>query len=512
MNPEEYKQALADEGVDHGEVCAVQRKSEEQRWRDVVNAAEGEQGEIYTVRGKSVVFNPAAVAAVFVRLNEVCWVVEYGSFFWWRASSGIWNPLSGEELIDRLRRWWVKSRGVLSAVLALEDVPLLSSSLEAEAVNRIKGMASRRDVLVGGLTVGGVDVMPLSDGDLWLADKPRFKSKFDPRIFVRSQRLGVAWGGSQSESSLEIEDDLFLPALGGDEEMVVALWDLVARCVLPRGYYPAINYLGGEPGAGKTTILNFVLELVGEAMCKELDFIELAGSAFAKGFFAEGRVLYADDIDSTALSGRGAYKLKSLTGGGLMQGRLPFAREKVNFRGDFQILLSSNKDQQIAVDEDFGAWERRFCVWKFQAYERKKTIEHYHRYLLKREGRGIIGRILDAVERLRGRRSSHLPIWRPPAMLREVDAMLNASDPVAEFFVEHLAKDKDGGVTKAALREGYCGYAREHRLPVLGQTEFSRKADAAMERKFGLKLRKDVPDAEGKMQRGWRGVSWMKTP
>ncbi|MBK1831334.1 hypothetical protein JIN77_11395 [Verrucomicrobiaceae bacterium R5-34] len=476
----------------------------------LVNDVVAEQGELYEMKGHRMSFNAAAIAALYIRENDVCWVVEYASYFFWDGA--VWKPRTEDEIINGIRLWWVQRSKTFAEVLGLTDgMPLLADSMEQTVARRIRGMVSKRDVVTSGMTVNGVDIMPLADGDLWLEEDARFE-KPSPRVFVRG-RLGVAWNRLQSQSSdLEIEQELFFPALGGDSEMVEALWDLVARCVLPRGYFPAINYLGGEPGAGKTTILNFILALAGEAACKELDFGELAGSAFAKGFFAEGRVLYADDIGSDALSGKGAHKLKSLTGGGVMQGRLPFAREKVNFRGDFQILLSSNKDQRIALDDDFGAWERRFCVWKFKAYERKKTIEHYHSYLLEKEGYWIIQRILKAVKRLRERQEMRLPIWRPSAMMRQVDAMLNASDTIVEFLSEYLVADSGYVVTKSALRDGYNGYARAHGLSVMSRNEFSSKADAAMERVFGLKLRKDVPDDTGKHQRGWHGLKWIKTP
>jgi hypothetical protein len=64
----------------------------------------------------------------------------------------------------------------------------------------------------------------------------------------------------------------------------------------------------------------------------------------------------------------------------------------------------------------------------------------------------------------------------------------------------------DGCLTVTQAYSAFCRLAEQRQLGTLKRSQFKATMTDLMREQFGVSLRRDVPDTQGKQQEAWKGV------
>jgi phage/plasmid-associated DNA primase len=147
----------------------------------------------------------------------------------------------------------------------------------------------------------------------------------------------------------------------------------------------------GEGNSGKSTLTEILQAIIGEKNCTELR-TEHLGTRFEMYRFLHRSLLVGSDVDHDFLLTEGAAELKKLTGGDLISAEKKRGNEAFEFRGDFNILVTSNSKLVLRLSSDAAAWKRRLVLNDFPASGRdaSQNKPEYAKQLINREGSGIL--------------------------------------------------------------------------------------------------------------------------
>jgi hypothetical protein len=74
------------------------------------------------------------------------------------------------------------------------------------------------------------------------------------------------------------------------------------------------------------------------------------------------------------------------------------------------------------------------------------------------------------------------------------------------FARESLQKDGTESLTVAQCYDAYVNFCNDRGWTPMARKRFSSSIGDTVAREFGLTLRNDIRDANGKAQRGWKGL------
>jgi hypothetical protein len=92
---------------------------------------------------------------------------------------------------------------------------------------------------------------------------------------------------------------------------------------------------------------------------------------------------------------------------------------------------------------------------------------------------------------------------------RIVDDLLMESEADAVFARECLHREAGGMLTVAKCYEAYVTFCNERGWVAMPRKRFSAVIGDTVTRQFGMTVRHDLADDDGKNQRGWRGLLCM---
>jgi len=87
-----------------------------------------------------------------------------------------------------------------------------------------------------------------------------------------------------------------------------------------------------------------------------------------------------------------------------------------------------------------------------------------------------------------------------------VDDLLLESDSHNLFVSEALVRDDEGQLTVEDCFAAYVEFCNDREWSALTKNNFCRKIGDTVVRAYGRTVRHDIPDSNGKAQRGWRGL------
>ncbi len=124
------------------------------------------------------------------------------------------------------------------------------------------------------------------------------------------------------------------------------------------------------------------------------------------------------------------------------------------------------------------------------------------------EGPGVLNWMLDGLYALR---AGNWQLTLSPRQQARVDELLLESDAVNVFFRERcLADTAAQGITVTEAFGVYCDFCMDRGWNPVERYAFGREAPEVAQRTFRLAIRHDVSGADGKSQRGWRGLRILK--
>lgn len=339
------------------------------------------------------------------------------------------------------------------------------------------------------------EFIPCANGMLRLRDRTLLP--FSPSYRRRNKLAAPYDPGARCPLFL---DTLIRPALDADD--VDLLQRYCGLTLLGVNVAQRILLLTGVAGAGKGTFVRVLKGIIGERNLASLR-PQLLGERFELGRFMGKTLLYGADVADDFLNHRGASVLKALTSGDPVTVEFKNSNEAPVMTCRLNVLATSNSRLTVRLEGDVDAWRRRLAIIEYRRPKPETVVADLDRQILEQEAAGVLLWMLAGLERLRA------DGWQLRLNARQqtiVDNLLLESDSLAVFAREGLRRDPSEQLTAADGFAAYVEFCTEHGWAAVPKNKFTSGISDVVVRLFGLTMRHDVPDARGKLQRGWKGL------
>jgi P4 family phage/plasmid primase-like protien len=145
------------------------------------------------------------------------------------------------------------------------------------------------------------------------------------------------------------------------EDTIDVVWEFVGFCFTPSYVHRAILFLIGPPRSGKTTLLEYIRRLLGNANTSALPLETLANSHFALGGLF-GMLANINSEVSTNVDLVGTEKIKSLASPGqILSADVKYRRHPLQFESRAKLMFGANRYPAISR-VDAATTERFLCI------------------------------------------------------------------------------------------------------------------------------------------------------
>ncbi|HOX59194.1 MAG TPA: phage/plasmid primase, P4 family [Candidatus Paceibacterota bacterium] len=300
-------------------------------------------------------------------------------------------------------------------------------------------------------------------------------------------------------------DLLMRPALSPEELDLLQRWCGLA--LIGVNLAQRMMVLTGTAGGGKGTFIRVLRGIIGADNLATLRPM-LLGERFEVGRFLGKSLLYGADVPENFLSCKGASSLKSLIGGDPMTLEFKGSNERPEIVCRFNAIVTCNSRLTVHLEGDAEAWRRRLAIVEYKNPKPQKVITDLSEQILTKEAPGVLNWMLEGLEKLR---ADGWNLQLSDGQQRIVDDLLLESEGDVVFARECLHREEGASLTVAKCYEGYVAFCNERGWVTMPRKRFSNVIGDTVTRQFGLTLRHDLSDDNGKNQRGWRGLICMGT-
>jgi len=315
-----------------------------------------------------------------------------------------------------------------------------------------------------------------------------FHRKFSPS-FNSIARIEIDYDPKATCPILQAELERRIP----DPEQRELFLKAVGQILLGQNLATKILVIFGEANTGKSQIADLIVTIVGVRNCREIRLTETSGR-FELGQYRSASLLKSFDCPANFLMNKNCDILKRLTGGDEVGGELKYG-EQTSFKGDKNVLLTTNFQLQIREGKDEKAIARRLIVIEWQAAPVKKRIANFAAYLLKKEGSGILNLFLGGMTKaLADLREGHPDGFRTTSVNRAaVEVVMERSNSVARFVQTHIESGNGSQLLWSEVEDAYNKFCGEKGIPPVGPKVLSREFNTAVTEQFNaFKSRKFV--------------------
>ena len=194
----------------------------------------------------------------------------------------------------------------------------------------------------------------------------------------------------------EFEEKL-LSHVSEDDRIIIQKYG--GQCLLGRNLMQRFLILDGVGGSSKSTLALVLNGVIGQNNSYELRTQHLM-DRFEIGRMLGRTLLIGPDVKGDFLNFPSASRLKALVGGDKMDAELKGSNGIFPIYGIFNLVITSNSRLHLHLDEDVGAWRRRLLIARYEKPFEGERIFEIHKYLLAREGPGILNFYLEGLQML----------------------------------------------------------------------------------------------------------------
>jgi P4 family phage/plasmid primase-like protien len=343
------------------------------------------------------------------------------------------------------------------------------------------------------------EFIPCANGMLRLQDRTLLP--FSPS-YRRRNKLAVPFDAT-AMCALFL-DTLMRPALDADELDLLQRWCGLA--LIGENLAQRLLILDGTAGGGKGTFIRVLSGIIGQVNLASLR-TQLLGERFELGRFIGKTLLYGADVPSDFLNQKGASVLKSLTGYDPVTLEFKNSNESPSITCRFNVVVTCNSRLTVRLEGDTDAWRRRLAVIEYRKPKPDRVIADLDQRILANEGSGVLNWMLEGLDKLRA------DGWQLNLNARQqgiVDNLLLESDGHALFARECLRRDAAQNLTVPDCFAAYVEFCTQRGWTALTKNKFGALIGDVVVRQFGITTRHDIRDANGKAQRGWRGITTLQ--
>ena len=366
--------------------------------------------------------------------------------------------------------------------------------------SNLKGVLSRArgllEVRQGFFETDLMEFVPCNNGMLRVVDKVLLP--FSPR-YRRRNKLAVPY---QVDAQCPVFlDTLLRAALEPDDLDLLQRWCGLA--LIGVNLAQRLVILTGTAGGGKGTLIRVITGIIGPTNVGTLrpDWL---GERFELGRLLGKSLLYGADVPDNFLNCRGASVLKALTGGDPMTLEFKGSNERPEITCRFNAIVTCNSRLTVRLEGDADAWRRRLVIIEYRKPKPESVIADLSERILKDEGPGVLNWMLAGLEKIR------LAGWQlilTETQQKLVDDLLLESEADVVFAKECLRKDGIETLTVAQCYENYVQFCNERGWITMAKKKFSNVIGDTVTRLHGLTVRHDIQDGNGRLQRGWKGLT-----
>ena len=391
--------------------------------------------------------NETIFAAKFAKDIKVLFSPEEKRFYVYDQTTGLWEHTTEAKLRQDVLSnlfGFARDEGLV------DEIPFVIGDRKLrDLASHLQGIAEERHAF--GADHGCIHVL---NGMLDLRSGSVELKPFDPKY--RSRNCVPFKYVAEAKCPLFIEK-LLKPALTVEDIDLLQRW--AGSLLLGKNHAQRIMIITGLAGGGKSTLISILEVVVGEDNLAELR-IEQLGSRFEKARFLDKLFLVAKDVRSDFLSSKLVSHLKSLTGGDRMTAELKGSNEVVSFRGDFGMVIISNANLRIGLDDDVDAWRRRLLALLFNGKKPTTPIPDFAGKIIREEGEGVLAWMVEGAIKHLAELKTHGGYDLTAAQHGHIHDILAESDSVRGFVGDCVVAEPRRNVTTEEMRdayEGYCG-------------------------------------------------------
>jgi len=434
-------------------------------------------------------------AGRFIYHNHVIWEEKEERFYFYNSETGCWDHISEQGIQVKLAEMMLTISRELGHPV-LRGTKFRSSAKLGNVITWLKGYTGKHDVFK--IKLG---LVHLRNGMLDLtADQPTLKP-FSPYFYSRNQ-IPVNYDGAAECPTFT--KDLLERALPDEDIDLITRWG--GQLLLQKNVTQMLMILTGTAGAGKSALMEVFQRMIGEENCEQLR-TEMLLERFEVGSYLGATALFGSDVPGYFLMQKGAYVIKSLTGGDLIKGEVKGVREKVSMRGDFNLGITCNSRLKLDLNADAGAWSRRLAIIHVACERPEKPIPNFARWLFENEGSGILNLLIEGAIKVLATQSIKLT-ERQAGIVQD---LLDESDSLRTFIGRRVthSSDRNDDISSEEMVKAYFEYCEARGWETGSQRQIELKLPDLMLEKFKAAKSNSV-EREGKDQRGWKKVKFIQ--
>lgn len=287
-----------------------------------------------------------------------------------------------------------------------------------------------------------------------------------------------------------------------EDQRLIQIWG--GSVLLGINLAQKILLLYGMAGGGKTTLMTIIEKLIGESNVHQLRIPHL-NDHFESSRFLDKILLTGIELPSKYFSHPNFSVLKGLCGGDLQSAERKSSNSSFQFRGIFNIGLTTNTFPKFKFDGDEGAWRRRLLVIHYESEPPVKVDPQFADTLIEQERPGILNFFVDGAAELLRQMKDFGRIHLTSRQLEAIENVIQKKD-VLQRFVDSLVIAPQADCTVSELLEAYVGFQRSSGLECeLSTRQLQEELPEKMLRTHRIHRRNDIR-RDGKAQRGFKGI------
>jgi P4 family phage/plasmid primase-like protien len=446
---------------------------------------------LYTKRKDRIgALNEKFWAAFYASLNEVIFENREKQFY--QFNEKIYIPQSEHLIMDQIsndifaaaQNW--KGYASLDALRNSRDV--------AGAIRYLKGMVQQE-----GAFDNKESVIHVANGVLRLEDDDINLLPFSPKLVSRNL-IPISYDPKAQCPRFKTE---LLGLLDEDDKGL--LQKFLGLYLLGRNIIQKLLILHGLGETGKSTFSEIGRKLIGPENCSELR-TNLLHERFEIGSYVGKHLLIGADVSSSFLNSKGAYRIKAIVGGDLLDAERKGTNYRFQLPGQFNVLVTSNSRQTTKIENDRGPWARRLAIVEYERPRTSKIIPEFAELLIRTEGSGILLWGLEGLMALRADIKAYGTIQLSHRQKERIESLLNESDALRIFLSDRVESALGFNLTSSQLVEGFAGFCLERGWNMTVRKAEEQLPDLMMEL-FQVARSNNVPSGTTKV-RGYRGVKF----
>ena len=260
--------------------------------------------------------------------------------------------------------------------------------------------------------------------------------------------------------------------------------------------------LTGTAGGGKGTFIRVLRGIIGGENMGSLR-ANLLADRFELGRLMGKSLLYGADVPENFLNCKGASALKAVVGGDPQTMEFKGSNERPDLVCRFNAVVTCNSRLTVHLEGDTGAWRRRLAIVEYKNSKLETVITDLSEQILAKEGSGVLNWMIAGLEKLR---ADGWTLRLNENQQRMVEDLLMESEADVVFAKECLHREDGAELTVARCYEAYVAFCNERGWVAMPRKRFSTVIGDTVTRQFGMTLRHDLTDDDGKNQRGWKGL------